>query len=392
MGLTHVNLDWMSRSGCCSRRYVIAMLTFVLFILGIGLLLLGAELLVRGASQLAAALGISPLVIGLTVVAFGTSSPELAVAIQSSALGQSDIALGNVVGSNIANILLILGLAAVITPLAVAQQLIRQDVPIVIVVSVLVLILAWDGTISRLDGTLLAGGMLAYILFAIGQSRKESARVRAEYAEAFGIEQPRAKPRWWLHLTSILVGLGMLTLGSRWLVDGAVAVATILGVSELVIGLTIVAVGTSLPEIAASVLASMRGERDIAVGNVIGSCLFNLLAVLGIAGLAAPAGIAVPSAARSFDLPVMLAAAIACLPIFIHRGMILRWEGALFLGYYAAYTIYLLLAASQHALLGPFSIVMLVFVVPLTVVTLLVVLVRARRVARRTAPEVPHEP
>jgi cation:H+ antiporter len=368
------------------------MLTSVLFILGIGLLLLGAELLVRGASQLAAALGISPLVIGLTVVAFGTSSPELAVAIQSSALGQSDIALGNVVGSNIANILLILGLAAVITPLAVAQQLIRQDVPLVIAISVLVLILAWDGTISRLDGALLAGGMLAYILFAIGQSRKESARIRAEYAEAFGIEQPRVKPRWWLQLTFILVGLGMLTLGSRWLVDGAVAVAIILGVSELVIGLTIVAVGTSLPEIAASVLASMRGERDIAVGNVIGSCLFNLLAVLGIAGLATPAGIAVPSAARSFDLPVMIAAAVACLPIFIHRGMILRWEGALFLGYYAAYTIYLLLAASQHALLRPFSIVMVLFVVPLTVVTLLVVLVRARRVARRTARDVPQEP
>jgi cation:H+ antiporter len=368
------------------------MLTFVLFVLGIGLLLLGAELLVRGASQLAAALGISPLVIGLMVVAFGTSSPELAVAIQSSALGQSDIALGSVVGSNIANILLILGLAAIITPLAVAQQLIRQDVPLVIVASVLILILAWDGTISRTDGALLAGGMLAYILFAIGQSRKASARIRAEYAEAFGIEQLHAKPRWWLHLTSILVGLGMLTLGSRWLLDGAVAVATILEVSELVIGLTIVAIGTSLPEIAASVLASVRGERDIAVGNVIGSCLFNLLAVLGVAGITAPAGITVPRAALSFDLPVMIATAIACLPIFIHRGMILRWEGALFLGYYAAYTIYLLLAASRHAFLEPFSIVMLVFVVPLTMITLVVVLVRVWRVARRMAVDVPQEP
>ncbi|MFO7169418.1 MAG: calcium/sodium antiporter [Chloroflexota bacterium] len=350
--------------------------TIVLFLSGIGLLVLGAEMLVRGASQLAISIGISPLVVGLTVVAFGTSSPELAVSVQAALAGQGSIALGNVVGSNIANVLLILGLSALIAPLTVAPQLIRQDVPITIGVSLLVLLLALDGWLSRLDGALLIFGMALYMGFALVQARKESAYVQAEYAEAFGDETRPARRRWPLQLLSILVGLALLTIGAQWLVDGAVAFATAFGVSDLVIGLTIVAVGTSLPEIAASVVAGLRGERDIAVGNVIGSCLFNLLAVLGAASLAAPEGIAVPPSAVAFDLPVMLATAVACLPIFIHRGAILRWEGGLFLGYYVAYMLYLLLAATHHDLLGPFSLVMLVFVIPLTVVTIGVVLVR----------------
>lgn len=353
--------------------------TFVLFLIGIGLLILGADLLVRGASQLAIAAGISPLVIGLTVVAFGTSSPELAVGVQAAAASQGSIALGNVVGSNIANVLLILGLSALIAPLTVAPQLIRQEVPITIAASVLVLLLGLDGRVSRLDGALLLAGLLLYMAFTFVQARKESARVQAAYAEGLDGDPGPARRRWPVHVLSVVVGLAMLTLGARWLVDGAVAFATVLGVSELVIGLTIVAVGTSLPEIAASVIASMRGERDIAVGNVIGSCIFNLLAVLGVTGLAGADAVAVPPAALAFDLPVMIATAVACLPIFIHRGAILRWEGGLFLGHYAAYTLYLLLAATHHALLAPFSTVMLAFVIPLTLITLVVILVRSLR-------------
>jgi cation:H+ antiporter len=361
-------------------------LTFILFVAGLGLLIGGAELLVRGASRLAAVFGMPPLLIGLTVVAVGTSSPEIAVALQSSAAGQADIALGNIIGSNIANVLLILGLAALVAPLAVPQLLIRQDVPIMIGTSLLVLLLGLDGTLGWLDGLLLLGGIVAYIVFVVRQSRKESARVKAEYAAEFGVPQPQAARGWPRHLLAVLGGLALLLLGANWLVDGAVAFARVLGVSELIIGLTIVAVGTSLPEIATSMLASLRGERDIAVGNVIGSCIFNLLLVLGLAIVVAPGGVVVPSAVLYFDMPVMLATAVACLPIFLNGHTIYRWEGGLFLGYYVSYICYLLLASNQHALLEPFSLLMLYFVIPLTVITLLIVVWRSLRAQRRLAP------
>jgi cation:H+ antiporter len=351
-------------------------MTLALFVAGVALLIIGAELLVRGASRLALYAGISPLVVGLTVVAFGTSSPELAVGIESALSGEASVALGNAVGSNIANILLILGIAALIAPLAVAPQIIRQEVPLVIAASVLVLLLALDGALSRVDGAVLLGGMLLYLGFTIEQARRAGREVQAEYAAAVGEVAPHEVRRLPLQVLLVVVGLVLLTVGAGWLVDGATAFATALGVSELVIGLTVVAVGTSLPEIASSVLASLRGERDIAVGNVVGSCLFNLLAVLGVTALASPEGMAVPAAAVRFDMPVMIAASVACLPIFVNRGAILRWEGALFLGYYVAYTVYLVLAATEHAMLAPFSAVMLAFVVPLTTITLLVIVGR----------------
>jgi cation:H+ antiporter len=368
------------------KEHTMEPLTFILFVTGLGLLVGGAELLVRGASRLAAILGIPPLIIGLTVVAVGTSSPEIAVALQSSASGQADIALGNIIGSNIANVLLILGLAALVAPLAVPQLLIRQDVPIMIGASLLVLVLGLDGTLSWLDGFLLLAGIVAYIVFVAQQSRKESARVKAEYEAEFGVSQPQAARGWFRHLLAVVIGLSLLILGAGWLVDGAVAFARVLGVSELIIGLTIVAVGTSLPELATSALASLRGQRDIAVGNVIGSCIFNLLLVLGLTLAVAPGGVQVPAPVLYFDLPVMLATAIACLPIFLNGHTIYRWEGGLFLGYYASYTCYLLLASSQHALLEPFSLLMIYFVMPLTVITLLIVVWRSMRAQRRLMP------
>jgi cation:H+ antiporter len=354
-------------------------LTLALFLIGLVLLIAGAELLVRGAAGLAARAGISSLVIGLTVVAFGTSSPELAVSIGSAWSGDADIALGNVVGSNIFNVLFILGLAALIAPLVVNQQLIRLDVPLMIGSTILLFVLTLDERISRLDGALLFGGVVAYTAFLIWQSRREtSPAIVAEYDEAFGDETARqaSVP---MQAGFLVVGLGMLVLGSRWLVDGSVEAAEALGVSQMVIGLTIVAAGTSLPEVATSVVASLRGERDIAVGNVVGSCIFNILAVLGLSSLVSPDGIDVAPALLRFDLPVVIAVAIACLPIFFTGHLIARWEGALFFLYYIAYAAYLILAAAEHDALPAYSSVMLAFVLPLTAVTIAVLAIRERR-------------
>jgi cation:H+ antiporter len=350
-------------------------MTFALFVAGLGLLVLGAEWLVRGASRLAAALGISPLVIGLTVVAYGTSSPEMAVSVKSALGGQPDLAVGNVVGSNVFNVLFILGASALITPLLVSSQLIRLDVPIMIGVSALTLLLAADGSISRLDAAVLFAGAVAYTIFQIRQSRKETAAIRDEYEREYAPKRSSTG----VNLAFVAAGLALLVLGSRWLVNGAVAFAQAFGVSELVIGLTIVAAGTSLPEVATSILAAVRGERDIAVGNVVGSNIFNILAVLGLSGLAAPAGLPVSSALVTFDIPVMIAVAVACLPIFASGATIARWEGALFLFLYVAYTAYLVLAAQEHDALPAFSGVMQAFVLPLTALTLAVVGWRAWR-------------
>ena len=349
-----------------------------LFILGLVLLVVGAELLVRGASRLARRFGISPLVIGLTVVAFGTSAPELAVSVQAGFAGQADIALGNVVGSNIFNVLLILGLSALIVPLVVSQQLVQLEVPLMIGVSVLLLIMALDGRIGGFDGLLLFVGILAYTVFALRQSRKESDAVRAEYTQEYGTDQNSVLGRLPLQIACIVAGLALLVLGAHWLVGGAVVMARLFGVSELIIGLTIVAAGTSLPELATSVVAALRGERDIAVGNVVGSNLFNILAITGIASMVTPGGLEVAPALLRFDLPVMIAVALACLPIFATGHLITRWDGALFLGYYTAYVLYLVLTATRHAVLPAYSAAMLGFVLPLTAVTLIVLLMRHR--------------
>jgi cation:H+ antiporter len=358
--------------------------TFALLVLGLVLLVAGAEALVRGGSRLAVALGISPLVIGLTVVAYGTSAPEMAVSVKSAWSGQADLALGNVVGSNIFNVLLILGLSAAITPLVVSAQLVRLDVPLMIGVSVTAFLMGLDGRIGRLDGALLFAGALTYTLLLIRQSRKESAAIQPEFSGEYG-PRPASPPSRLVDGLLVLGSLGLLVLGSRWLVAAAVTLATSLGVSELIIGLTIVAAGTSLPEVATSITAAVRGERDIAVGNVVGSNIFNILAVLGASALVAPGGVAVSPAALRFDVPVMIAVAIACLPVFASGHLIARWEGLLFLFYYAAYTLYIVLQASRHDALPAFSAAMVTFVLPLTALTLLLVGRRAWRERRAPA-------
>lgn len=354
------------------------MLTTILFVVGLGLLVVGAEWLVKGASKLASAAGISPLVIGLTVVAFGTSAPELAVSVNAAWNGQADIAMGNVLGSNICNVLLILGLSALITPLVVTHQLIRLDVPLMIGASVVLYGLAFNGQLTRWEGLLLFMGSLAYTLFAIIKSRSENAETQSVQDSKAMLSLPYSRGKQLAYnLLLIVVGLGMLVVGARWLVSGAVAAARWLGVSELIIGLTVIAVGTSLPEIATSVIASLRGERDIAVGNVVGSNLFNILLVLGLTTLVAPAGMAVAPAVLRFDMLVMIAASVACLPIFFTGHCIARWEGGLFVGYYMLYLLYLGLEATGHPALAPFTIALLGFVLPLTAITLMVSLWRS---------------
>lgn len=349
-------------------------MTIILFIAGLVILIIGAEALVRGASRLAASLGISPLVIGLTVVAFGTSAPEMAVSVISSLNNQAAISLGNVIGSNIFNVLFILGLSALIVPLAVSRQLIRLDVPIMIGCSFLVLLMSAGGNISRIEGLVLFAGIIAYTGFLIRQSKREKRVAKDEFTEEYGA---RGKKTLLTDAVFVLAGLAMLVLGSHWLVKGAVYIAQYFGVSELIIGLTIVAAGTSLPEVATSVIASVRGERDIAVGNVVGSNIFNILAVLGLASIFSPDGIEVSKSALQFDIPVMIAVAVACLPIFFTGHLIARWEGGLFLGYYAAYALYIILSATDSYLLRTFTPVMIWFVIPLTALTLITLAARS---------------
>lgn len=353
------------------------LLTIFYFIAGLGLLIGGAELFVRGSSRLAARMGVSSLVIGLTVVSFGTSAPELAISIQSGLDGQTDLLIGNIVGSNICNVLLILGVSALITPLVVDQKLVRQDVPLMIGIALLLWIISLDGSISRMESVGFVLLLLAYIGFQIYQSRREtSERVKQEYEEALGEPEKINKRHWLFHLVLIISGLALLILGAQWLVDSAIEIARFLGISSVIIGLTIVSVGTSLPEVATSVLAGLKGERDIAVGNVVGSNIFNILCILGISGSILPEAIAVPSGILAFDLPVMIAVSIACLPVFFTGYTIARWEGFVFLGYYVAYTIYLILGAQEHDLLPLYNNIMLWFVLPLTVLTLIIVVWR----------------
>lgn len=346
--------------------------TILFFIAGLIFLIGGAELLVRGASALAGRLGMTPLVIGLTVVAFGTSAPELAISLQSGMAGEDALLLGNVIGSNIFNVLFILGISAILIPLIVSKNLIKLDVPLMIGASILLYFFAWDGLVSRVEGGILFITLLTYIAFLVYDARKQhNAQLQGEDKQA---DNPSRN--WLWDVVFVLSGFFFLVIGARWLVDGAVTFAEYLGVSSLVVGLTIVAAGTSLPEIATSVLASIKGERDLAVGNIVGSNLFNIMCIIGLTAIVLPGGITVQPGVIGFDIPVMIAASIVCLPIFITGNLISRWEGIFFLGYYIAFTVYLILTATEHHLLSYFNAAMGWFVLPMTLMTGLSMLIR----------------
>ncbi len=356
--------------------------SILLFIAGLVILIVGAELLVRGASRLAAAFGVSPLVIGLTIVAIGTASPEIAVSLQAAANGQGDLTLGNVLGSNIFNILFILGVTSILAPIVIAEQLIRKDAPILLGISLLTLALAFDENLGAIDGAILILLLVVYVVFALKQSRSESRKVQKEYAEEYAQKQPRTTRNTVIYIVFILIGLGLLVLGSNWLVDSAVQFAKALGVSELVIGLTIVAVGTSLPEVSTSVIAALKGESDIAVGNAVGSNIFNLLGVLGIGALVSPEGIAVAERVLQFDLPVMVFVALATLPVFYIDSRISRIEGGLLLSYYVIYVIFVILRATDSSAL-PSMQLFIAFFAPITFIALVVIAIRSSHSKRQ---------
>jgi len=320
-------------------------------IAGLVLLVAGAEVMVRGAGNIAARFGIS---------------------LKSSLAGQADIALGNVVGSNILNILLILGLSAMITPLVVDNKMIRREVPILLIVSFLLFIAALNQKLSVLEGAILFAGSIAFTVFAIWDARRSPESATDE-------DGSDAQQNPLFSLALVLVGIAMLVIGANWLVDTAVQLARVFGVSELLIGLTVVSIGTSLPELATSLMAAAKGFRDMAVGNVIGSCLFNVLAVTGAAAIFSADGLNVSEALIRFDMPVMLAATVACLPIFATGHSIDRWEGFLFFAFYIAYTSYLVMVSHSAESVEIMTIAMLSFVLPLTFITLLLLWLREIR-------------
>ncbi len=344
-------------------------LTIVALLVGIVCLVGGAELLVKGAATIASKLGIAPVVIGLTVVAFGTSAPELAVSVSAAFGGNADVAFGNVVGSNIGNILLILGASAVVGGLAVQQRIIRFDIPLLIVVSVVALLMSLDNNIGRVDGIILFAGVIAYVAWLVREARGERTDVVEEYTESVETLEGVATERpLWFNLVLVAAGLTVLVVGSQLLVNGATDIAESAGVSDLVIGLTVVAIGTSLPELATSILAALRGQRDIAVGNVIGSNLFNLMSVLGLSAVVSNDGIPVSDVSLRLDFPVMLAATIVLVPIVWNGFQIKRWEGFVLIGFYAVYVAYLVLDASDSSaadVVGPAALI----VAPLVALT-----------------------
>ena len=301
---------------------------------GVLLLLAGAEALVRGASALALRVGITPLVVGLTVVAIGTSSPELVVSVQAALAGQGGVAIGNVVGSNIANLGLIVGIAALMAPMAVASKLVRHDMPVMLGAMALLVVFLLDGTLARWEGALLLAGAVVYTVDGIRSSRREVREAREALPPEVQEAMAEANSGFKRHVLFVIGGIALLVYGSQLLLDGAIATATRLGVSEAVVGLTLVALGTSLPELATTVVAARRGQGEIALGNAVGSNIFNVFSVLG------PAALVEPIQAAGIDasvLAVMVGFGLVTLFFLITGGQTKRWEGAVLLAGYAGY-------------------------------------------------------
>lgn len=307
---------------------------------GLALLILGAEAIVRGASQLARALGVKPLVLGLTVVAVGTSTPELAVGITASLQGSGSLAVGNIAGTNIFNILFILGLSALLKPLPLQRQLLRLELPVTLAAAGLMTALAWDGHLDRADGAVLFGTSIFYVFALVRLSGRSTGEATGKLPPGQGGETGGSRLNHGLLLTA---GMALSVLGAHWLVEGAVSLARGLGVSEAMIGLTIVAVGTSSPELVTTIVATLRQERDVAVGNLIGSSIFNILVILGLTCLVAPAGVPVESQLLWVDIPLMGGVMLACVPVFITGKCVSRLEGGLFMAIYVSYMASLVL-------------------------------------------------
>lgn len=311
------------------------------FISGLAALILGAELLVRGASRLALSLGIRPLVLGLTVVAIGTSTPELAVGITATWEGSGALALGNIAGTNMVNILFILGLSALLRPLPLHLQTIKLDLPVMIGAAALMTVFAWDGLLTRVDGGVMFCAAVLYTATLIRAAGRETQAVREEFQDMFGDDGRKTGPavaRMRAANAALLAaGILLSVLGAHWLVSGAVDIARKLGASEAVIGLTIVAIGTSGPELVTTMISTIRDERDVAIGNLLGSSIYNILVILGITCLVSPQGIPVERHLLLFDIPLMAGVALICVPVFITGRCVSRFEGGVFVALYLAY-------------------------------------------------------
>ena len=311
------------------------MISWFYLIAGLGLLYLGAQILVKGGAALALRLGLNALVVGLTVIAYGTSSPEMVVSVSASLQDNGAIAIGNVVGSNICNIALILGVCALVSPLSASAQIIRREIPIMIGVSVLLAAMLWDEQLSRLEGGVLFAGIVVYTVLTVREARAETkGKAEQEYGEDF----PAGSMGLGKSVLLVVAGLGVLVVASQLFVGGAVVLAKSWGVTEAVIGLTVVAVGTSMPELATSLVAAVRGHGDVAIGIVVGSNIFNVLGILGIAALINPID---TSGLSRVDLATMVVAALAMLPAARSGGVISRLEGAVLLFAYFGYTAWL---------------------------------------------------
>lgn len=312
----------------------------VWFVVGLVTVLAGAELVVRHGSRLAARLGVPPIVVGLTIVSVGTSAPELAVSIDAVVRDAGELALGNITGTNTVNLLLILGLTAMLRPVALGPQTLRLDLVAMVASSLVLLALALDGELTTADGVALLVLAVVYTVVLIGYVRRESAGSVVvpgpKLAVAEGGRRAAAT-----HVGLLLAGIAVIVVGAEWLVDGAVSLGRSLGVSEALIGLTVVAVGTSAPELATTIVSTVRGDRDIAVGNLIGSSTYNLTFVLGTSLLFGPPALGVDRQILTVDLPVMVAATLACVPVFLTGSRVRRREGALFVAAYAVYLAYL---------------------------------------------------
>lgn len=312
-----------------------------LFIGGLALLIAGAELVVRGGASLAASLGVKPLVLGLTVVAIGTSFPELAVGITACVQESGALAVGNIAGTNMLNILFILGFSALLRPLPLQLQVFKLELPVMVVAAALMTILAWDGVLSRLDGALMLSAAVLYTVALVRMSRRESRATANEFREVFGVDPaqkvqqiPQAR---WRNASILAAGIALSILGADWLVSGAVGIARIIGISEAMIGLTIVAIGTSAPELVTTLVATVKDERDIAVGNLLGSSIYNILVILALTCLASPTPVPVESRLLLFDIPLMAGVAILCVPVFVTGKRVSRLEGGVFVAMYLVY-------------------------------------------------------
>jgi cation:H+ antiporter len=313
-------------------QYPLNISELALFVAGLALLSGGAEMVVRGALRLAASLGIEPLMLGLTVVAIGTSTPELVIGITASWQGSGALAVGNIAGTNMVNILLILGLSALLRPLPLHLRVLKLDLPVMIIAAAMMTIMAWDGLLTRLDGGVLFGAAILYTVVLIRVGRGEKQAVKAEFRDMYSDD---IKTRWAVAQTKV-----------RYIVLGAVGIARAFGISEAVIGLTIVAIGTSAPELATTIVATIKGERDVAIGNLLGSSIYNIFVILGLTCLVSPGGVPVERQLMFVDIPLMAGVALLCIPVFVTGKRVSRWEGGALIAFYVIYMLSLIFSRS----------------------------------------------